>query len=67
MYDSNRYELRLKHCPVGCGHQVSARVAEGLPAARCPRCNGADLAHFVDDYPLQQTQRKNFYPPGIQP
>lgn len=64
MYDSNRYDLRLKHCPIGCGHQVTERVASSLPAARCPRCNGATLANFMDIYIAKR--ETSFYPAGIQ-
>lgn len=67
MSDANRYELRLKHCPDGCGHVVSARCVDRLPFARCPRCGGSILAKFIDNQPLRPTQRVAFYPPGIQP
>ena len=49
MCDQNTYELRLKHCPCGCGYKVTARVADiATQSAPCPRCGGSTVAEFRD-------------------
>ena len=49
MCDQHTYELRLKHCPCGCGYEVTARAAGMNEGMVCPRCKGAAVADFRDN------------------
>lgn len=50
--DQDTYELRLLHCPEGCGYRATHRVVESAKSALCPRCGGAELGMFRDDEQL---------------
>lgn len=49
---SDTYELRIMHCPCGCGHRITHRAQAAFSHLPCPRCGGANLGEFSDLTPF---------------